>query len=64
MKNDIHKEIYKGFTLFVNDTHFGIESIKEDNTTSLVYKVPLQEGFYLEDHIDFLKLRIDLYTKR
>lgn len=60
----MHKQTYKRFTLFVNDTHFGIESIKEDNTTSLVYKVPLREGFSLEDHIDFLKLRSDLYTKR
>ena len=64
MSNKIHKELYKGFTLFVNDTHFGAGFSNEDETPETGYKVPLQEGFSLKDHIVFLKNRIDLYTKR
>lgn len=59
----MHKQTYKGFTLFLDDTHFGIEPVSESNLVSS-YRVPLQEGFSLEDHMNFLKSRIDLYTKR
>lgn len=63
MSNNIHKQTYKGYTLFVNDAHFGIEFNAKGITASSKYEVPLQERFSLEDHIAFLKLRIDLYTK-
>lgn len=56
----MHKQTYKGFTLFINDTHFGIERLVKGNTTYLEYKLPVQEGYPLEDHTAFLKLRVDL----
>tara|TARA_R100000541_G_C1897352_1_gene84060 strand:+ start:82669 stop:82866 length:198 start_codon:yes stop_codon:yes gene_type:complete len=56
----MYKQTYKGFTLFVNDTHFGIEQLVKGNTTYLEYKLPVQERYSLEDYIAFLKLRIDL----
>lgn len=60
----MHKQQYKGFTLFVNDAHFGIRFVTEGNEKLSEYKVPLQEDSSLEDHISFLKRRIDMNTKR
>lgn len=60
----MHKQQYKGFTLFVNDTHLGIRFVTEGNEKLSEYKVPLQEDSSLEDHISFLKRRIDMNTKR
>lgn len=60
----MHKQQYKGFTLFVNDAHFGIRLVTEGNEKLSEYKVPLQEDFSLEDHISFLERRIDMNTKR
>lgn len=64
MRNNIYKQTYKGFTLFINNTHFGIELVSRSDKDSPVYQVPLQDEFSPEDHIEFLKSRIDLYTRR
>lgn len=54
------KQLYKGFTLFVNNTHFGIEHVVKGNTTYHRNERPLVEGFTTQQYIDFLKFELDV----
>ena len=56
-KMKMHKQQYKGFTLYINDTHFGVEKLVEGVTT---YERLRLEGCTEEEHIGALKLEIDI----
>ena len=50
------KQLHKGYTLFVNNTHFGIEDL-----TGFGSADPKVEGLSDEEHITYLKWVLDTY---
>ena len=54
------KQHYKGFTLSVNDTHFGVEHIVKGNTTYHAHERPIGAEFTPEQHLDYLKFELDV----
>lgn len=56
----MHKQQYKGFTLYINDTHFGMEKLVEGVTTWHEHERPRVEGLTDNEHINLLKLEIDV----
>ncbi len=56
----MYKQQYKGFTLYINDTHFGVEKLVEGATTYHEHERPRAEGCTGDGHINLLKLEIDM----